>query len=377
MRDLFFYGTLCHEPLLAVVLGRAATNIDVIPATLPCYTVYWAAGQAYPMVQAERGGCAQGVLVRGLTDRDMDRLVFYEGGFGYELRPVALALGDGARAEAEMFFPPDRGSDLPAPGAPWRLEDWVEQWGPMSLRAAVEVMSYFGRMTPAEIAPRFPSIRRRAWSWLAAARRARDPERSVERDVELLDHRQAHLNFFGMEEAKLRFRRHDGGMSEPVERSAVMVGEAAVVLPYDPVRDSVLLVEQFRAPVLLAGDPAPWVWEPVAGLVDPGESPEQTARREAEEEAGLTLKRLEPAGRVYSSTGSSGEFLHLFIGIADLAAERGVGGGVDSEGEDIVAREVSFDALMRGVDEQTFRDMPLVTTALWLARHRDRLRETA
>ena len=116
---------------------------------------------------------------------------------------------------------------------------------------------------------------------------------------------------------------------------------------------------------------------PVAGLVDPGESAETTARREALEEAGLALTRLESAGRCYSSTGSSGEFLHLFIGIADLSDAPQGGGGLASEGEDIASRIVGFDELMRGVDAGEYKDLPLLTTALWLARHRDRLRNDA
>jgi nudix-type nucleoside diphosphatase (YffH/AdpP family) len=220
-------------------------------------------------------------------------------------------------------------------------------------------------------------IRRRAASWLAAQIRPADPGRDLDRDVEVLEHRRPHLDFFGHEDMRLRFRRHDGTMSAPLERSALLVGAASVVLPYDPLRDRVLLVEQFRAPVYIAGDRAPWVWEPVAGLIDAGETPQQAARREAFEEAGVDLTRLEPVAEVYSSTGSSGEFLHLFVGIADLETLPRGGGGVDAEGEDIVTRLMSFDDLMAAVDARQFADMPLVTVALWLARHRDRLRNGA
>jgi 8-oxo-dGTP pyrophosphatase MutT (NUDIX family) len=118
------------------------------------------------------------------------------------------------------------------------------------------------------------------------------------------------------------------------------------------------------------------MWEPVAGLIDPGETPEDTAYREAVEEAGVTLTALEPVAQVFSSSGSSGEFVHIFIGLTDLSRLSG-GGGLDTEGEDIRSQVISFDALMEGIDRQTYQDMPLVTAALWLARHRDRLREGA
>ncbi|MFV0515444.1 MAG: NUDIX domain-containing protein [Jhaorihella sp.] len=376
MPDLFFYGTLRYLPLLERVLGRAAGAIDMQPARLPGHAVYWADGQSFPMIVVDPDRGVDGLVVRGLSTQDIARLEFYEGGFEYDLRPVRLTLGDGGTAHARVFFPP-RGADAPRPGAPWSLEEWAAEWGPLTLRAAQEVMAWFGRKEAGEIAPLLPSIRRRAASWLAAQARPPDPARDMASDVRVLDHGHDGLNFFGMERAALRFRRHDGTLSGSVTRFALLVGEAAVVLPYDPVNDCVLLVEQFRAPVFLAGDRAPWVWEPVAGLVDPGETAETTARREAMEEAGLTLTRLEDAGRCYSSTGSSGEFLHLFIGIADLSSLPAGAGGLASEGEDIASRIVGFDDLMRGVDAGEYRDLPLLTTALWLARHRDRLRMTA
>ena len=376
MPDLFFYGTLRHLPLLERVLGRPAGAIAARPARLPGHGVFWAEGQSFPMIVARAGQSAEGLLVAGLSDADIARLEFYEGGFDYDLRPVRVVSDDGGMARARVFFPPES-AHAPRPGAPWSLEDWAARWGPLTLRAAQEVMAWFGHKEASEIAPLFPSIRRRAASWLAAQARPADPARDIARDVRVLEHGHDCLNFFGMERAGLRFRRHDGSLSGAVTRFALLVGEAAVVLPYDPANDCVLLVEQFRAPVFLAGDRAPWVWEPVAGLVDPGESAETTARREALEEAGLALTRLESAGRCYSSTGSSGEFLHLFIGIADLSDAPQGGGGLASEGEDIASRIVGFDELMRGVDAGEYKDLPLLTTALWLARHRDRLRNDA
>ena len=116
------------------------------------------------------------------------------------------------------------------------------------------------------------------------------------------------------------------------------------------------------------------MWEPVAGMVDPGESPEEAAHREAMEEAHLTLAALEPAGRAYSSSGSSTEFLHLFVGIAELTTTI-EDGGVDTEGEDIRSRILAFSELMDMVDRHEIKDMPLLALANWLARHRQRLRD--
>ncbi|MFT7595404.1 MAG: ADP-ribose pyrophosphatase, partial [Paracoccaceae bacterium] len=132
----------------------------------------------------------------------------------------------------------------------------------------------------------------------------------------------------------------------------------------------------FRAPLFMGGDRAPWLSEPVSGLIDPGETPDQTAHREVMEEAGLHLVHLEPVSAVYSSSGANTEFVHLYIGLTDLSDVK-KDGGLAEEGEDIRSQIIGFDALMAGIDAQTYRDMPLVTVALWLARHRDRLRISA
>lgn len=371
LADLFFYGSLRHLPLLGVVLGREPRTLETVSADLPDHAVFWVRDQPFPIIHPQAGATTPGLMVRGLSSEDIVRLRYYEGGFDYRLRPMHLRLESGQSAVADVFFP---APDLWPLGAPWSLGDWVADWADISEQAAREVMAWYGRKSPEQIARAFPGIRRRAAAHVAARQRARDRERDLSSSVIVHAQRYPYANFFAVQEVDLQVRQYDGAMGPVVNRAALLVGEAAVVLPYDPVRDTVLLIEQFRAPLLIAGDPTPWVWEPVAGLLEPGESAETAARRETLEEAGLTIAHLEPAGQVYSSTGSSTEFLHLFIGLADLGGDIPTVGGAD-EGEDIRSRVMGFDALMQGVDERRYFDMPLVTTALWLARHRGRLRQ--
>ncbi|KIC21238.1 NUDIX domain-containing protein [Leisingera sp. ANG-Vp] len=370
MADLFFFGTLRHRPLLELVLGRSGAALKVQEATLAGHGVYQVVDQPFPAIETRDGAIAEGLLVQDLSPQDLDALNFYEGGFGYALKPVSVQLKDGSSATAEVYFPEP---GLWETAESWDLDAWVRQWGALSLRAAEEVMAYHGRMTAEEVARVFPSIRRRAAAWLEGQARPGDGVHDLAKDVIVHQHNRAHLNFFAMEEMDLQYRRYDGSMSPVMNRSAAMAGHAAVVLPYDPVRDQVLLVEQFRAPPFIMGDAHPWMWEPVAGVIDPGETAEETAIREAEEEAGVTVLRLEPVAQVYPSSGALAEFIHVFIGIADLSDIKG-GGGVAGEGEDIRSEILSYDALMKGVDAQIYQDMPLVTAALWLARHRGRLR---
>jgi ADP-ribose pyrophosphatase len=368
--DLFFYGTLRYSALLELVLGRSGAALDVAQASLAGHGTFAVQGQIFPAIEQRQGHIAQGVLVRGLSLDDVAALNFYEGGFDYDLKDVVVQTQDGLDVATQVYFP--------EPGLwqtedAWDLKGWIATWGPLTLRAAQEVMSYRGRMTAAEVAMCFPSIRIRAAAWLAAQARPGDPDHDLSKDVILHNHTRAHLNFFAMEEMDLQYRRYDGSLSPVINRGAALVGHAAVVLPYDPIRDEVLLIEQFRAAPYIAGEQRPWMWEPVAGIIDPGETAEQAAHREAMEEAGVTLSALEPVAQVYPSSGASGEFIHIFVGIGDLTT-RAAGGGLVSEGEDIRCKIIGFNELMAEIDAQAYLDMPLVTAALWLARHRDRLR---
>lgn len=369
---LFFYGTLCHLPLLTAVLGHEAA---ARPAVLPGHRAQWVAGRAFPMlIPAAPEDRAEGILA-DLTPEDVARLDFYEGGFAYDLVDCTV-LCDGAPVAARVYV-----TENPAwqPGAPWRLADWQARWGDLVTATAGDVMALYGQATPAEVLARQGAMLVRGASRLRAqagpaphaVRRAAQPG-----DVEVLSRRQPYARFFAVEDYLLRFRRFDGTLGEPVDRAAFISGDAACVLPYDPVRDRVLLVEQFRPGPFARGAANPWLLEPIAGRVDPGETPEDAARREAVEEAGLTLDQLIPIGSYYPSPGAKAEYLYTFLGLCDLPDGCAGLGGTD-EGEDIRAHLVSFDELQHLVASGEAENGPLLLAALKLASLRGELRQTA
>lgn len=375
MTALFVYGTLRHLPLLEAVVGHPVAPAQAAPAVLPGHLARWAVGQAFPILVEEAGAQAEGLLLSGLSDADMARLNFYEGGFGYHLA-LREVRTDAGLSEAQVWFP-DAG--LWQAAGPFDLADWTARWGAINIEAAVEMMDYFGQRDEAQIARMYPMIHARAASRVAARRGAvADPalpgSGMTRADVIPQGLARPYADFFAVEEHHLTFRRFDGVQSPVVKRAVFVASDAAILLPYDPVRDRVLLIEQFRAGPYARGDLAPWPLEPVAGRVDPGETPEEAAHREAGEEAGLVLRHLERVSSSYPSPGSTSEFFHIFVGLCDLPDRRDDLGGVATEDEDIRSHILPYAQFQDVLDRDLLTVGPLVLAGHWLARHRARLR---
>lgn len=190
---------------------------------------------------------------------------------------------------------------------------------------------------------------------------------------EIVDKSLSFKGYFRLFTYRLRHSLFAGGMGEVITRELLDRGMAAAVLPFDPRRDEVVLIEQFRIGAM-DSPKGPWLTEIVAGLVEPGERPEQVARREAMEEAGCELGELVLAHECYSSPGSCNERVWIYVGRADTD---GLGGihGLAEEGEDIRVSVVSaaeaFDMARSGVIDSA---MPLLALQ-WLELNHEALRE--
>lgn len=136
-------------------------------------------------------------------------------------------------------------------------------------------------------------------------------------------------------------------------------GRAVSVLPYDPERRCVLLVSLPRPPVIWAGGP-PELAEAPAGMVE-DEDVEDTARREALEEAGVKLGRLEHIGAPFSSAGVSSERIDLFL--AEYSAKDRVeeGGGAEGEQENITVMEVPLAQFWEWIETRRIEDLKTLT----------------
>jgi len=182
---------------------------------------------------------------------------------------------------------------------------------------------------------------------------------------------------FPLQRIRFRHRRFDGRMSGPRTWELWRRGRAAALLPYDPLADAVVLIEQFRLPALAAGiDPV--LVEIPAGLCDPGEPPEATLHREAEEEMGLAPRRLLRVGDFLLTPGGSDEHVAIYAGeiTAPPAEEDGIIGvaGLAQEGEDIRVRVwpavKAIDAAVAG----HFANSVTTIALLWLGLRRETLR---
>jgi len=373
MTNLFFYGSLRDEELLRIVLGDEEARIELRQAELADHSATWAKGHPFPMIAKISGERATGLLAMNLNDDQVARINFYEGGFSYDLGKTTAST-DGGHVECEVYYPQ---VGLFERGEKWHLSDWQRDWGDLSREAAKEAMSYFGDITAETLVQRFPRIRARADSRIRAqSQPAPMTVRSgkTSQDLTIEQRETSHSGFYALDSMHLRHTKFDGSKSELLRREVFKSSDATIVLPYDPVTDTILMVEQIRMGPIGRADPVPWCLEPVAGLVDPGEGPEETAHREALEEAGVSFTALETVANGYSSPGASTGYFFLYVGLCDLSDHQSDQAGIPDEGEDICSHIIAFDHAMELVDTGEINVLPTILCLNWLAHHRDRLR---
>ena len=191
------------------------------------------------------------------------------------------------------------------------------------------------------------------------------PERAViTRQRRLFD------DFFKIDELFAMHRQIDGTMSSAQRRLVFERGDSVAVLLFNRDRRAVVLVEQFKAPALLArrrDDPATtdgWLVETLAGMIDDGETPETAAIRETLEETGYQIRTAEPIGRFFVSPGGTSERVFLYFAEVTDADRADEGGGIDDE--DIRVLHVGLAELFERLARGLIEDVKLAIGAFWL-----------
>lgn len=172
---------------------------------------------------------------------------------------------------------------------------------------------------------------------------------------------------------RFSFQGFRGQAHGPASWEVLRRGRAVAVIPYDPVRDTVVLIEQFRLPALAAGL-GPWLVEVAAGLADGGEADEDVARRETLEETGLAVTALVRAGRFMLSPGIADETITVFAGRVKAPAGEAGHAGLAEEHEDIRVFSVPADEAFAMAADGRIVNITTALALLWLAANRDRLR---
>lgn len=359
MTTLFLHPPFDAPDILAAILPDGAPALR--PATLPGFALAGDGGVRIALAASPGAGTAGHVAEP--TAEQRARLDFAMAAIGAAPVPVGGVVGGGV--EAYVLTEPSAEGTVPEGEARQRL-----------IEALSEAMDQFGRRPAADMPFLMHGISIRALG------RARGPETRIPcelgsglgaEDVTEERLRRPYAHYFGIEEHRVRHRRHDGGQSPILERAVFTSGDAVTVLPYDPRLDAVLLIEQFRAGPYARHDPRPWCLETVAGRCDRAEAPETTARREAEEEAGLTLGRLERMAAYYPSPGIMSEYITAFVGEADLSAAGGTH-GLPEEDEDILSLVVTRADALAAVASGEINCAPLILSLLWLDANAARLR---
>lgn len=189
---------------------------------------------------------------------------------------------------------------------------------------------------------------------------------------EIIDNETCYSGFFSISRLHLRHQKYNGEWSEILTREIFERGHAVALLPYDPLRDEVVLIEQFRVGALdFPGDP--WLLEIVAGVIEVGESAQDVAIREAMEEAGCVIEHLEPVCDYLVSPGGATESTTLFC--AKVSTEN-VGGvhGLAEEGEDIKVVVVSYEKAVALLQGGQIKSASPIIALQWLMMNRARLR---
>lgn len=195
----------------------------------------------------------------------------------------------------------------------------------------------------------------------------------TQNDYEIVQREVVYEGVFRMARYHIRFRLFRGGWSDTVVREVMERHSAVGVLPYDPILDQVIIIEQFRVGAI-SNPQSPWLLEIVAGSMDHEKKPKSVALREADEEAGCEILDLYPICEYFVSPGAYNEYFYLYCGRVDASNVGGIH-GLREENEDIRTFTVPADEAFIMLQEGKIKTSPAIISLQWLQLNRDWLKQ--
>jgi len=190
-------------------------------------------------------------------------------------------------------------------------------------------------------------------------------------DVTIVKKESLYKGFFELNRYHLKHKLFAGGESKLIMREVFERGHAVAVLPFDPIRDELVLLEQFRFPAMETND-KPWLIEVVAGIIEPGENLEDVCHREAQEEAGIVLTNLQKMSSYLASPGACTERIHVYLAQVDASTATGIH-GLDSEAEDIKVLRVSLEQAKQWLEEGKIDNSTAIIALQWLLLNKQKV----
>ena len=192
------------------------------------------------------------------------------------------------------------------------------------------------------------------------------------KDVNVLTKETLYKGFFECNRYSFTHPLFDGGTSDIVKREVFERGHAVAVLPYDPILDELVLLEQFRFPAMETTQSA-WLIEVVAGIIDPGETPEEVCYREAQEEAGINISNLTKISSYLTTPGACTERIELYIAQVDAKTAKGIH-GLDNEAEDIKVLRVPLAQAEEWLNNGRIDNSTAIIALQWLLLNKEKLK---
>ena len=179
----------------------------------------------------------------------------------------------------------------------------------------------------------------------------------------IINKKNLYSGFFSLNKYEFTHEKHNGEWTDIVGREIFSGATVSTLLPYDPIKKEIILIQQFRAGVLSRGEEN-YFYEIAAGIIDQGENPEDTAIRECYEETGCEVKKIHPIQSYFPAPGSSEEYYYLYLGEVEAFTGERIKGVAD-ENEDILVKSFKIEDVRQMLKEKKIKNGLTLVALQW------------